>query len=120
MHQPLIDQILSLPAAQRPDGLILPSSIMASSVVNLLGLHGISVPDDIAVVATIGGAYDFACKPYLTSVLPPFSELNYEAMRMLDNMICGRPGPQDIRYPHKIRYAGSTRKELAPFDTEIR
>ena len=114
-HLPLVQALLDTPREERPDGLLLPNSVVASCVVNLLRMRGVRVPEDLAVVSAIGGDHDRACEPYLTSILPPYYELNYEGMKMLDNLISGRVGPQEIRYPHRIRYGGSTRPELAPF-----
>ncbi len=114
-HLPLVEQLLALPAAERPDGLILPNSVVASCVVNLLRSRGVRVPEELSIVSAIGGEHDRACEPYLTSVLPPFYELNYEGMKMLDRLICGRVSPQEVRYPYQIHYGGSTRPELGSF-----
>ncbi|MBE6955654.1 MAG: LacI family transcriptional regulator [Ruminococcaceae bacterium] len=114
-HTCIVDEIMSLPLGQRPDGLIMPNSVVASCVVNMLRTRGVAIPDEMAVVSLIGGEHDRACEPYLTSILPPYYELGYEAMRVLDSLISGKICPVNVHYPYKMHYGGSTRKDLAPF-----
>ena len=114
-HLALVEEITALPPEERPDGLILPNSVVASCFVNMMRMRGISVPEDMAIVSLIGGEHDCACEPYITSILPPYYELGYEAVRVLDSLISGKICPKNIRYPHKMHYGGSTRKELGSF-----
>lgn len=114
-HIAIVEEIMALPPEKRPDGLIMPNSVVASCVVNMLQARGVCIPDEMAVVSLIGGEHDRACEPYLTSILPPYYELGYEAMRVLDSLINGKICPKNVRYPYKIHYGGSTRKELGSF-----
>lgn len=118
-HLSLVDDILALPPEKRPDGLILPNSVVASCVVNMLRVRGVDIPNEIAVVSLIGGEHDRACEPYLTSILPPYYELGYEAMRLLDSLINGKICPKNVHYPYKMHYGGSTRMELGSFGEVI-
>ncbi len=111
-HIPIAERILETPKSQRPDALLVGNSVVASCLVNLLRIRGIRVPEDIAVASMIGGEHDRACVPYLTSIVPPYYELGYEAVRILDNLVCGKLVPNHVTYPHRIHYGGSTRPTL--------
>ena len=118
-HTPLVERILAMPKAQRPDALLVGNSVVASCLVNLLRIHGIQVPEEIAVASAIGGEHDRACTPDLTSVLPPYYELGYEAVRILDSLVCGKLVPSRVTYPHRIHFGGSTRPALGEFGETI-
>lgn len=118
-HQPLVERILALPKAERPDALLVGNSVVASCMVNLLRIRGVRIPEEIAVASFIGGEHDLACAPCLTSVLPPYYELGYEAVRILDSLVSGKLVPNRVTYPHRIRIGGSTRPELGEFGERV-
>jgi DNA-binding LacI/PurR family transcriptional regulator len=116
-HCRYVEKMLSLPPDKRPDALLCMNGTLAAAYINMLTIAGASIPDDVAVASFLGGRHDKQCNPYITSLLPPNDSLGREAMQVVADLIEGqRQRPLTMLFQHHIRFGGSTRKELCPFE----
>ncbi len=115
-HADDVARWIAEPRDRRPDALLFMNGSAASAYVNLLGMAGIRIPEDVAVASLLGGRHDRQCRPYLTSLQPPLQDLGAEAMQVVADLADGKRARPNLQlFPHRIRFGGSTRKELCPY-----
>jgi LacI family transcriptional regulator len=81
----------------KPCGVFCPQMGGGGYVIRACHSLGLRVPQDIAVVGTDEADFCLACNPTLTSVAPVGDKIGFEAMRILDQMMDGDPGPGRVR-----------------------
>ncbi|WP_410876325.1 LacI family DNA-binding transcriptional regulator [Nocardia sp. A7] len=103
------ERIVALPAGQRPDAVFCVNDLLAIGVLQALALHGVAVPDDIALVGY--DDIDFARSAIvpLTSVRQPRAEIGAAAIDLLISAAAGEKGaPEHICYrPHLVERAST-------------
>jgi LacI family transcriptional regulator len=78
----------------RPLAVFCESDWIAKHVADICHLHNLRVPEDVAVLGV--GADTLICQltyPPLSTVHYPGQEIGYEAARLLDDLMSGRPAP---------------------------
>ncbi|ROS78598.1 LacI family DNA-binding transcriptional regulator [Cellulomonas sp. PhB143] len=75
------------------DGIFAASDAMAAGAVRVLREHGLSVPDDVAVVGYDDLGFAVASTPQLTTVTNPVSVLAGEATMLLLDVLAGAEAP---------------------------
>lgn len=83
----------------RPRGLICLNDRVAMGVYQALGEHGLSVPDDVAVVSFDGSELASWLRPHVTSVELPFGAMGDLAVRLLLDPDGVGPGPHLVPMP---------------------
>ena len=83
----------------KPAGIMACSDSRAQRVLEACGRVGVMIPDQVAV---IGSGNDETicefCDPPLSSVVPGYRQVGYEAARMLDRLMRGAIAPSDPLY----------------------
>jgi LacI family transcriptional regulator len=82
-------------ALPRPTGVFCPQSGGGGYIIRVCHALGLRVPQDVAVIGADDADLSLASNPTLTSVIPVGEQIGFEAMRILDQMMAGRPGPKD-------------------------
>jgi LacI family transcriptional regulator len=77
----------SLPEDQRPTAIFASSDLMAFGVLMFAEEHGISVPNDLALIGFDGIASSSLVRPPLTTVKQPFQEMGQRGTELLLSMI---------------------------------
>jgi LacI family transcriptional regulator len=91
------EQLLTLPADQRPDAIFAANDLVALGVLQALTLAGVRVPDDIAIVGY--DDIDFAASAAipLTSVCQPAHLMGSTAASLLLDVIAD-PGSSKVKH----------------------
>lgn len=76
-----------------PDAVICANDLIAVGVLRTLRMHGVGVPDRVAVTGYDDGLLAAVCEPPLTSVRQPLGSLGQEAARLLLSGIADRALP---------------------------
>ncbi|HIZ37675.1 MAG TPA: LacI family transcriptional regulator, partial [Candidatus Ruania gallistercoris] len=95
----------------RPDGIFAATDWVALGVMRALHLHGLHVPDDVAVVGFDDIPYARTVTPSLTTIAPDRSALAELALRMLEAQINdtgGLAAPVDETVPFELVVREST------------
>jgi LacI family transcriptional regulator len=82
-----------LRALPKPVGVINSSIGGGGYLIRVCHELGLRVPEDVAVVGTDDDDMAIASSPTLTTVLPSAQQIGEEAMRLLDQMMHGKPAP---------------------------
>ncbi len=90
----------------RPHGLICMNDRIAFGAYQALAEHGLTIPDDVAVVSFDGTELASWLRPQVSSVALPFAELGASAVRVLMSGEGARAGV--LRLPMPLNPAGST------------
>lgn len=96
---------------ERPDGIFAATDWVALGVMRALHLHGVHVPDDVALVGFDDIPYARAVTPSLTTIAPDRSALAELALRMLEaqiNATGGLADPVDETVPFELVVREST------------
>ena len=96
---------------ERPDGIFAATDWVALGVMRALHLHGVHVPDDVALVGFDDIPYARAVTPSLTTIAPDRSALAELALRMLEaqlNANGGHAGPVEETVPFELVVREST------------
>ena len=83
----------------KPAGIMACSDSRAQRVLEACGRVGVMIPDDVAVIGS--GNDETICEfgdPPLSSVVPGYRQVGYEAARMLDRLMRGAVAPSDPLY----------------------
>lgn len=87
------------------------SDDMAAGALASIMDHGLSVPDDISVMAFDNCAVSLETRPHLTTIAQPIDLI---AARSLE-LLCDYPDtPESITLPHTIKKRASCKTYLAP------
>jgi LacI family transcriptional regulator len=79
----------------RPTGVYCPQVGGGGYLIRCCNALRLRVPQDVAVIGVDDTDLSLASSPALTSVVPVGEEVGLEAMRILDQMMAGQPGPKD-------------------------
>jgi len=97
---PNINDLLKIVShAPKPIAMYCEYDQIAFRVIPHLEAAGFHIPHDIAILGTQND--EMICesaRPYISSVKLPYKEVGYEAARILDNLMKGKPAP-----PHPVR-----------------
>ncbi|MFE9789919.1 LacI family DNA-binding transcriptional regulator [Nocardia salmonicida] len=103
------ERIVALSARERPDAIFCVNDLLAIGVLQALALHGVSVPDDVALVGYDDIEFARSAIVPLTSVRQPRAEIGAAAIDLLISTAEGGKGaPEHICYrPHLVERASS-------------
>ena len=82
-----------------PTGIVCCDEIRARTLLEMLPEHGMSVPEDVALVSFNSTEISARAHPPMTSVFQPLQEIGGAAVEMLVSLIDGQPGEKDRRLP---------------------
>lgn len=98
--EPAYDAVCAwLDEGHRPSGLICLNDRVAMGVYQALALHGLVVPDDVAVVSFDGSDLASWLRPRVTSVALPFEQMGALAVRLLLDPDAVAVGPHLVPMP---------------------
>ena len=86
------------------------SDTMAMAAIKALTDHGRRVPEDCSVIAIDGMVTSEYTIPTLTTMVQPAAEMGRESVRILMDMLNGRPCARHVRLEAPMRRGGSIRK----------
>jgi DNA-binding LacI/PurR family transcriptional regulator len=89
------------------DGLFVASDLMAVEAIAVLKESGRRIPQDVAVVGFDDSTAAVMADPPLTTIHQPFEQSGIEAVRILNELIVGHPGPQHVLMPTSLVRRGS-------------
>ncbi|WP_101468698.1 LacI family DNA-binding transcriptional regulator [Nocardia fluminea] len=103
------ERIVGLPVGERPDAIFCVNDLLAIGVLQALALHGVAVPDDVALVGYDDIDFAQSATVPLTSVRQPRAEIGAAAIDLLISAAeAGKTEPEHICYrPHLIRRSSS-------------
>jgi LacI family transcriptional regulator len=79
----------------KPTGVYCPQTGGGGYLIRCCNALRLRVPQDVAVIGVDDTDLSLASSPALTSVVPVGEEVGFEAMRVLETMMAGQPGPKD-------------------------
>ncbi|MBE7005492.1 MAG: LacI family transcriptional regulator [Ruminococcaceae bacterium] len=83
---------------------------MAIGAMRALHEHGLSIPEDVSVVAIDGITVSEYIQPMLSTLCQPKAELGAKSVELLLNVIEGRGGHEQVTLPTSFRAGASIRK----------
>jgi LacI family transcriptional regulator, galactose operon repressor len=92
-----MQQLLASP--RRPTAVLVTSDVLAAGALRALRDAGMSVPNDMSIVAVDDDVAQFLL-PALTVMRQPVTEMGIEAVRMVDAMV--EAGVEAIEIPHEV------------------
>lgn len=99
----LYEQIVAIKA----DAAILTDDTLAIGLLNALQDNGLSVPDDISLMASNNSNIVKMARPMLSSIAPPIYDIGAVAMRILTKLIENQEVPQSMNLPYTIQTVGT-------------
>ncbi len=87
--------LLTLPAADRPTGVIAYNDLMALGVLHAIRVHHLRAPEDVSVIGIDNISMAAHANPPLTTLAPPKERMGRMAMQILHRMIEGQPPPEE-------------------------
>jgi LacI family transcriptional regulator len=109
-----------LDSLPRPVAVLTVDAYRARRLVEICGVVGIRVPDEMAILA--GDADDLICEiatPPLSSIVQASRRIGYEAAATLQRMMAGEPPPPPIRVPPQGIIARQSTDVLAIEDPTV-
>lgn len=92
-----------------PTAIISFSDIMALGALKAINEHGLSVPEDISLTGFDGLKIIEYTNPPITTVKQPFLEMGYEAAKLVQRIMEGKEGENEVRVPHEIVWNDSVK-----------
>ena len=87
--------LLTLPASERPTGVVAYNDLMALGALHAIRVHRLRVPEDISVIGIDDISMAAHTNPPLTTIAQPKYRMGRVAMRILRQMMQGHPPPED-------------------------
>lgn len=100
-------ELLSLP--DRPTAVFAANDLSAIRTMEVARELGLRVPDDVSVVGFDNVPESALTSPPLTTVSQPIHRMGAEALRMVVDLVEGRPRDAHLRLPTSLVVRGSTR-----------
>ncbi len=82
----------------KPCGVFCPETGGGGYLIRVCRALGIQVPDEVSVIGADDADLSLASHPSLTSVMPVGESIGFEAMKVLGDMMAGKPAP-----PERVR-----------------
>lgn len=79
----------------KPCGVFCPETGGGGYLIRVCQALGLKVPQEVAVIGGDDADLSLASRPSLTSVMPMGEKIGFEAMKVLEGMMAGGPGPSD-------------------------
>ncbi|GAB2488273.1 LacI family DNA-binding transcriptional regulator [Alkalibacterium psychrotolerans] len=92
-----------------PTAIISFSDIMALGALKAINENGLSVPDDISLTGFDGLKIIEYTNPSITTVKQPFQEMGYEAAKLVQRIMEGKEGKNEVIVPYEMVWNDSVK-----------